>query len=349
MPKSPAFSLVRALQRLAALWHHRRGIMTGPAPSGPMDPGAPEAGARALEMARLTRFTLEVVTGFFEQTPPPSSADLRRESALVDAVAAQVDLDGLETEALRAALYLGRLAPEARSRLAPPAIVERQSPLAGRLRAVLGSPGGTAPLDDEGPAIAAALARIDARTPSEGGSPKQVDPLTRLPLLPFLFGSFEQDLRRAARLGVPLGLIALDVDGFREVNERHGRAAGDRVLRGVARAIRSMLRPGDSCVRCAGDEFIVTVPGVGPAEIAAVLARLEGAIDRHKFVVAPGRTIHVGVSLGAATFPADGRGHDELLAVASARRLDFLLARRRRPGDAERHLRFPGRSDLPVN
>ena len=81
----------------------------------------------------------------------------------------------------------------------------------------------------------------------------------------------------------------------------------------------------------------------------SVMGRLEGAIDRHKFVVAPGRTIRVGVSLGAATFPADGRGHDELLAVASARRLDRLLARRRRPEDAERHLRFPGRSDLPVN
>jgi diguanylate cyclase (GGDEF)-like protein len=176
-----------------------------------------------------------------------------------------------------------------------------------------------------------------------------VDPLTRLPLLGFLFGSFEQDLRRAESLGRPRTLIHLDIDDFTALNTRYGRAAGDRVLRGVARAIRSTLRPGDTCVRCAGDEFVITVPGVGGDGIAAVLARVETAVMRHKFAVSRGRTVQVGVTIGAAVFPADGRNHEALLAVAEARRLDRLFARRRRPEDAAKHLRFPGRPDVPVN
>jgi len=145
-----------------------------------------------------------------------------------------------------------------------------------------------------------------------------------------LFGSFERELRRAQRLGATLSVIELEVNQLERIRDRFGRQAADRILRSVARAIRSQLRPNDTCVRSAGSEFIITVPGVGAAGIAGVQARIEMAIGRHKFAVARGQFIRVGVSLGAASFPEDGAAYDALIAVAEAR-----MGRRKPPGRAD--------------
>jgi diguanylate cyclase (GGDEF)-like protein len=298
----------------------------GDASTGDRDPGGAAGGGMGeKEMAAIGRCAFEATAACLDQVPPPTGDALRRDTALADETAAQLGLPAGEAAALHAAFILTRLDAATRARLATPDAVTAQRARAEGLRA-----------------------DADARPGATPAAPP-VDPLTRLPLLPFLFGSFEQDLRRAESLGRPLTLIQLDIDDFGALNERYGRAAGDRVLRGVARAIRSTLRPGDTCVRCAGDEFVITVPGVGEEGIAAVLARVETAILRHKFAVARGLTVQVGVTIGAAAFPADGRTHEALLAVAEARRLDRLFARRRRPEDADKHVRFPGRPDVPVN
>jgi len=175
------------------------------------------------------------------------------------------------------------------------------------------------------------------------------DPLTRLPNARFLFGSFDQEMARAEKLGAPLSIIEMDVNHFKLINDRFGHPAGDRVLRGVARAIRSQLRPNDTCVRYAGDEFIVTVPGVGGGSIEAVQARIEVAIRRHKFAVARGQTIHVTVSMGAASFPEDGRTYEALISVADTRMYHEKFARRGAAADPNLFLRFPGRTDTSVN
>lgn len=175
------------------------------------------------------------------------------------------------------------------------------------------------------------------------------DPLTRLPNARFLFGSFDREMARAEKLGTPLGIIELDVNHFKLINDRFGHPAGDRVLRGVARAIRSQLRPNDTCVRYAGDEFIVTVPGVGATGIEAVQARIVSAIGRHKFAVARGQTIRVTVSMGAACYPEDGRTYESLISVADARMYTEKFSRRGAGADPNFLLRFPGRTDISVN
>jgi diguanylate cyclase (GGDEF)-like protein len=201
--------------------------------------------------------------------------------------------------------------------------------------------------------------RLEARAAAMSGEasshpdrdPSGTDPLTRLPDARHLFGSFDQALRAAERLGEPLSLIELDINGFAAVNGRWGRAAGDRILRGVARAIRSQLRPADTCVRYGGDEFIISVPGVGADGVEAVCSRIELAIARHKFAVERGRAITITISVGAASFPADGRSHEDMIAIADARMNQQKATRRGRggAGDADRFLRFPGRPDVPVN
>jgi len=176
------------------------------------------------------------------------------------------------------------------------------------------------------------------------------DPLTSLPNARYLFVSFEEEISRAMRQDAPLSIIELDVNNFKKVNDRHGHPAGDRILRGLARAIRGQLRGCDTCVRYAGDEFIVTVPGVGRGEIGKVEARIQKAIEAHKFHVHGSKALRISVSMGAASFPEDGRTFEALMAVADARMYAEKFARRGgKPADHDGYQKFSGRRDVPVN
>jgi diguanylate cyclase (GGDEF)-like protein len=188
-----------------------------------------------------------------------------------------------------------------------------------------------------------------AAAPGGAATDRADDPLTHLPAASHLFSSFEQELRRAAQQKAALSLIELDVDGFGAINERYGRAAGDRVLRGLARAIRGQMRPGDTCVRYAGDQFLLILTGVAADQIEAVAARLEQGVLRHKFAVARNTAISVDVTLGCASFPADGRTCEDLIAIADARMRQRKLTRRGRASESDRKFHHPGLSDISVN
>jgi diguanylate cyclase (GGDEF)-like protein len=300
---------------------------------------------RSSDRPRIDASLVEALLGALDARHGEGST-LRADAALARDVGLHLGLSRTDARALRAAVVLHRLGESVAAGVDIPESVARLQPLAARLvehaaRVREGRGQGAAASDD---LLARAVAEALA-----AGAPTVIDPLTRLPVARFLFGSVERELERAARLRYPVSLVQLDIDGFRRLNERHGRAAGDRVLRGVGRALRSTLRPGDQCVRAGGDEFVIIIPGVGADGIAAVLSRLDAALARHKFAVARGVMTTVTASLGAATFPDDARTHEALLAVGEARRLDRLLTHRGRPADGGRHVRFPGRPDTPVN
>jgi diguanylate cyclase (GGDEF)-like protein len=112
---------------------------------------------------------------------------------------------------------------------------------------------------------------------------------------------FDAELSRASRTGRPLGLVMLDLDHFKEINDTRGHAAGDAVLRWAVDVMGEALRPMDTIGRIGGDEFAVVVPGAGPDDSAVVAGRLRDALaDR-----AP-------ASIGVACFPTDGADLDEL-------------------------------------
>jgi diguanylate cyclase (GGDEF)-like protein len=161
--------------------------------------------------------------------------------------------------------------------------------------------------------------------------------------------SFEQEIRTAERRKAPLTLLDLRIEGFDGFEDRFGRAATDRILRGVARAIRSQLRPDDTCVRDAGGAFLVLVPGLPIDAARALAARIEAAIARHKFALERGRSVAVEATLCAATFPQDGGSYDALLTVVRTRR---ALAHKGRgaTGPATGPFQpYPHRIDAPVN
>jgi len=138
---------------------------------------------------------------------------------------------------------------------------------------------------------------------SAGQGSALIDPLTQLPNARYLFVSFEEEISRALRQQVPLSIMELDVNNFNEVNDRHGHAAGDRILRELARLVRAQLRGCDTCVRYAADEFIVIVPGVGKQEAIRLQRRIQEAIEDHKFIVHGGKPMRLSVSMGASSFP----------------------------------------------
>ena len=184
---------------------------------------------------------------------------------------------------------------------------------------------------------------------SAGQGSALIDPLTRLPNARYLFVSFEEEISRALRQQVPLSIIELDVNDFSDVNDRHGHAAGDRILRELARLIRAQLRGCDTCVRYAADEFIVTVPGVGKQEVNRLQRRIQEAIEDHKFIVHGGKPVRLSVSMGSSSFPEDGKSFDALIAVADARMYDVKSSRRKDKPDGAGYQRFTGRRSVPVN
>ncbi len=129
-----------------------------------------------------------------------------------------------------------------------------------------------------------------------------------------LFDALDAEVQRAARYGHPLSVILLDVDHFKEVNDSHGHAVGDEVLREIAARLGARLRRVDVVGRVGGEEFCVVCPET-PAQEARLVA------EDLRVVVAsrPLANLPVTISLGVATFAGGSDTRDALLARADER------------------------------
>ena len=116
----------------------------------------------------------------------------------------------------------------------------------------------------------------------------RTDPLTGLANRRVWEEQLPLEMGQAQRTGEPLSLLMVDLDGFKEVNDREGHLAGDRLLKEVAAAWRGVLRPTDRIARFGGDEFVVLLPACGTAAAVELADRLRGAMPH-------GLTCSVGV------------------------------------------------------
>ena len=138
------------------------------------------------------------------------------------------------------------------------------------------------------------------------------DALTGLLNRAGLYRVLEKAVEEAAAHGSPLGVMLLDLDGFKAVNDQHGHAAGDETLQEAARRIQSWLRPGWHCGRLGGDEFAVVCPGLTPEALPSMAADLGKVLTG-----LPGGNLLVSASVGyAAATP--GTNADALIAAADA-------------------------------
>ena len=156
----------------------------------------------------------------------------------------------------------------------------------------------------------------------------RLDPLTALPNRTFLQERYEDDFASLGR-GDMIALLYLDLDGFKQVNDRFGHPTGDALLISVAMRLKQAVRDGDTAVRLGGDEFVVLQPRAqNSGEVRALADRVIDAIAAPYQI--NGRTILISACIGIAVAPQDARDLDGLMSEADAAL--YLAKNSRRPG-----------------
>lgn len=155
----------------------------------------------------------------------------------------------------------------------------------------------------------------------------RTDPLTSLSNRRHFMEELETEVERSRRYARPLSIVLLDLDHFKQVNDTHGHAAGDDVLREAARALRSVCRDVDMAARLGGEELALLLPETDSEGARTVAERVRGTIQRTPHVSPTGEPFSVTASLGIAT-AVDATGNGEALLQAA----DEALYRAKRAG-----------------
>ncbi len=143
------------------------------------------------------------------------------------------------------------------------------------------------------------------------------DPLTGVGNLRMLTTTLAREVERARHFGRSAALLVIDIDHFREINERHGHTAGDAILAAVAARIVSSVRGVDRVARYGGEEFAVVAPELDPEQAYAMALSVWSAVRDAPFE-ADGAMVKVHVSVGVASWPRQATTSTELLRAADA-------------------------------
>jgi two-component system, cell cycle response regulator len=146
------------------------------------------------------------------------------------------------------------------------------------------------------------------------------DPLTQLFNRGYVDDRFAIELSRARRYGKPLTIAVIDADHFKSLNDTHGHAAGDLVLRKIGTILRNSFRQSDTAGRYGGEEFVVILPEMDIETAHRKLEFLRESVANTPMELAPnGEAVQVTISAGLASFPQDGADAAELFALADER------------------------------
>ncbi|WP_372592963.1 diguanylate cyclase domain-containing protein [Actinotalea sp.] len=154
------------------------------------------------------------------------------------------------------------------------------------------------------------------------------DTVTGLPVRRLGEERLEVLLARPAAEGTGLGVLFIDADHFKVVNDTHGHATGDRVLRMIGRSIAGGLRRGDLAVRWGGEEFLALLPEVDDAMLRTVAERVRMLVE-HSWIQQEGAPVRVTVSVGA-TLARPGADAEACVARADALMYESKRAGRNR-------------------
>lgn len=129
-----------------------------------------------------------------------------------------------------------------------------------------------------------------------------LDPLTGIYNRRFGLGRLHEEFERAVRMNSPLGVLMLDLDHFKAVNDTHGHQVGDKVLKSVCDTTRTLLREGDVLLRYGGEELLAILPGASTQDLLRVGERMRKSVEDSRLSIGA-KTVQVTVSIGGAAFP----------------------------------------------
>ncbi|MGC4936444.1 diguanylate cyclase [Kribbella sp. DT2] len=151
----------------------------------------------------------------------------------------------------------------------------------------------------------------------------QTDPKTSLGRVDWWRRRTEDMLRISRTQREPMAVLLIDIDHFKQVNDRHGHLVGDEALRAVATILRSAIRVKDVIGRFGGEEFVIALPGTDLADATVTADRLRAAVAASPLAAMCAgvlddpeldpNTFRLTVSIGIAVYPSDGQTVDELL------------------------------------
>lgn len=138
------------------------------------------------------------------------------------------------------------------------------------------------------------------------------DMLTGLPNRALFVDRLNLEMARAVRYQKMLGMMVLDLDGFKDVNDTLGHAAGDLLLKSVARTLERLFRKSDTVARMGGDEFIVLLPDIDSHEHVVAAGEKVKEAFKTPFIV-DGYTVNISSSIGMAIYPYHGEDAESLI------------------------------------
>jgi diguanylate cyclase (GGDEF)-like protein len=163
----------------------------------------------------------------------------------------------------------------------------------------------------------AAVALFNARRFEETLERAQHDALTGLANHGYFWSTLDREVERARRYHRRLSVAMIDVDHFKQFNDRHGHVAGDEALAGIAGVIRDWSRVHDFPSRYGGEEFAMILPETEIGGCVAVAEKFRSAVAASGFAGADAGALTI--SVGVAAFPEDGEDANGLVEVADAR------------------------------
>jgi len=161
------------------------------------------------------------------------------------------------------------------------------------------------------------------------------DTVTGLPNRRALDDRLEREAFNARRTGFTFAVVMMDLDGFKAVNDTHGHAVGDQILRVAFNYLATGLRTSDFLARYGGDELTLILSQTDPSAARLVVEKIIEKIDKFSFDAPNGEKVHLGLSAGVALFPLHAATSADLLRAADEalyrakkqRRGSFIVAR----------------------
>ncbi|HWW85395.1 MAG TPA: GGDEF domain-containing protein [Vicinamibacterales bacterium] len=167
--------------------------------------------------------------------------------------------------------------------------------------------------------MALALARERAHAQAESyAQAAAIDPVSGLFNRRYFHARLDEELQRAQRHSLSVGLLMIDVDDFKAINDTFGHLVGDAVIRDVADVLRRSVRVFDICTRYGGEEFAVVMPGSGPEDVARVAERIRERIEAYRSADSDLSALRTTVSVGLAVSAAETSSRDLIAAADQA-------------------------------